>query len=238
MLLMFTFLLSVFVLAQFFLSRDVTGKDTALQRLNRQIEELTSLLALERSAKSDAQASLSSLTVTLEQTRKDKAELQNLLDQSNAGLSGAGSQAAQANKALDAEKQVSARALAQIDILNQQIAALRRQLSAIEDALAASESRDRESQAKIADLGSRLNVALAQKVQDRSRARNSNRDPVGVARRRSHRQTADPVAAISVELGPVSRARDRRRAISDLERRQSAASRCRRLRRVPAARYG
>jgi chemotaxis protein MotB len=171
MLLMFTFLLSVFVLAQFFLSRDVTGKDTALQRLNRQIEELTSLLALERSAKSDAQASLSSLTVTLEQTRKDKADLQNLLDQSNAGLSGAGSQAAQANKALDAEKQVSARALAQIDILNQQISALRRQLSAIEDALAASESRDRESQAKIADLGSRLNVALAQKVQELARYR-------------------------------------------------------------------
>src|SRR3954464_10822043 len=171
MLLMFTFLLSVFVLAQFFLSRDVTGKDTALQRLNRQIEELTSLLALERSAKSDAQASLSSLTVTLEQPRKDKAELQNLLDQSNAGLSGAGSQAAQANKALDAEKQVSARALAQIDILNQQIAALRRQLSAIEDALAASESRDREIQAKIADLGSRLNVALAQKVQELARYR-------------------------------------------------------------------
>jgi chemotaxis protein MotB len=171
MLLMFTFLISVFMMAQFFLSRDVTGKDIALQRLNRQIEELTSLLALERSAKTDAQASLTSLSATLEQTRKDRSELQNLLDQSNAGLSGAGSQAAQASKALDAEKQVSARALAQIDILNQQIAALRRQLSAIEEALAASESRDRESQAKIADLGSRLNVALAQKVQELARYR-------------------------------------------------------------------
>ena len=171
MLLMFTFLISVFMMAQFFLSRDVSGKDIALQRLNRQIEELTSLLALERSAKTDAQASLTSLSATLEQTRKDKSELQNLLDQSNAGLSGAGGQAAQASKALDAEKQVSARALAQIDILNQQIAALRRQLSAIEEALAASESRDRESQAKIADLGSRLNVALAQKVQELARYR-------------------------------------------------------------------
>jgi chemotaxis protein MotB len=171
MLLMFTFLLSVFVLGQFFLSRDVTGKDVALQRLNHQIEELTSLLALERSAKTDAQASLSSLSATLEQTRRDKAELQGLLDQSNSGLSGAGSQAAQANKALDAEKQVSARALAQIDILNQQIAALRRQLAAIEEALAVSESRDRESQARIADLGSRLNVALAQKVQELARYR-------------------------------------------------------------------
>ena len=38
MLLMFTFLISVFIMAQFFLSRDVSGKDIALQRLNRQIE--------------------------------------------------------------------------------------------------------------------------------------------------------------------------------------------------------
>src|SRR5947209_626464 len=165
MLLMFTFLISVFMMAQFFLSRDVTGKDIALQRLNRQIEELTSLLALERSAKTDAQASLTSLSATLEQTRKDKSELQNLLDQSNAGLSGAGGQAAQASKALDAEKQVSARALAQIDILNQQIAALRRQLSAIEEALAASESRDRESQAKIADLRSEEHTSELQSRQ-------------------------------------------------------------------------
>jgi chemotaxis protein MotB len=72
---------------------------------------------------------------------------------------------------LDAQKQVSARALAQVDILNQQIAALRRQLAAIEDALTASEASERESQAKIADLGSRLNVALAQKVQELARYR-------------------------------------------------------------------
>ena len=49
MLLMFTFLLSVFVLGQFFLSQEVTGKDEALNRLNSQIEELSQLLALERS---------------------------------------------------------------------------------------------------------------------------------------------------------------------------------------------
>ena len=50
MLLVIIFLLSVFMLAQFFLSREVTGKDTALAKLNQQIEELTSLLALERTA--------------------------------------------------------------------------------------------------------------------------------------------------------------------------------------------
>ena len=42
------FLLTVFMVAQFFLSQQVTDKDTALQKLTRQISELTDLLALER----------------------------------------------------------------------------------------------------------------------------------------------------------------------------------------------
>ena len=69
------------------------------------------------------------------------------------------------------EKQVSQRALAQVELLNQQIAALRRQLGALEEALNASESRNTESQTQIADLGNRLNVALAQRVQELSQYR-------------------------------------------------------------------
>ena len=72
---------------------------------------------------------------------------------------------------LDAEKRLTARALAQVEVLNQQIAALRRQLAALEEALDASEKKDKESQARIADLGQRLNVALAQRVQELSRYR-------------------------------------------------------------------
>ena len=56
-------------------------------------------------------------------------------------------------------------------MLNQQIAALRRQIAALEAALDASEERDKESQTQIADLGRRLNVALAQRVQELSRYR-------------------------------------------------------------------
>ena len=62
-------------------------------------------------------------------------------------------------------------ALAQVEILNQQIAALRRQLAAIETALDASEKKDKEAQSKIADLGQRLNLALAQKVQELTKYR-------------------------------------------------------------------
>ena len=66
---------------------------------------------------------------------------------------------------------MSQRALAQVELLNQQIAALRRQLGALEEALNASESRNTESQTQIADLGKRLNVALAQRVQELSHYR-------------------------------------------------------------------
>src|SRR5450631_1292740 len=171
MLLVIIFLLSVFMLAQFFLSREVTGKDTALAKLNHQIEELTNLLAMERTAKNDATAGLNVLNATLDASQKEKTRLQGIIDQSAANAEAVGGKASAATIALDAQKDVSARALAQVDILNQQIAALRRQLAAIEDALAASESANKDAQTKIADLGSRLNTALAQKVQELSRYR-------------------------------------------------------------------
>jgi chemotaxis protein MotB len=171
MLLAIIFLLSIFVLAQYFLSREVSGKDVALQRLNRQIEELTSLLALERSGLTDSQSSLASLMSTLEATQRERDRLQGLISSNATQAESAGGAVAAARQELDAERQISTRAQAQVELLNQQISALRRQLAALEEALNASEQRDRESQTRIADLGSRLNVALAQKVQELARYR-------------------------------------------------------------------
>jgi len=171
MLLTMIFLLSVFMLAQFFLSRDLSGKDNALAKLNRQIDELTSLLALERAGKGDAQSSVAMLSASLDAANAEKQRLEGIIASNAAAVSAAAGQVGEAARALDAEKQLSARAAAQVEILNQQISALRRQLAALEDALAASEQRDRESQVRISDLGSRLNLALAQKVQELSRYR-------------------------------------------------------------------
>ena len=171
MLLVMIFLLSVFMLAQFFLSRDISGKDSALLKLSRQIEELTSLLSLERAKSADAQSSMALLSATLNDAQSEKTRLQGLIDAGTANANAMGGAAKQAQDALDAERQISARASAQVEILNQQLAALRRQIAALEEALNASEQRDRESQAQIADLGSRLNLALAQKVQELARYR-------------------------------------------------------------------
>jgi chemotaxis protein MotB len=171
MLLVIIFLLSVFMLAQFFLSREVTGKDNALAKLNQQIQELTSLLAMERSAKNSDEGRIAYLAASLSQAQKDADRLRTDASAGDAGIDAATGKAASAQTALDAQKTVTARALAQVDILNQQISALRKQLAAIQEALDAAQSSDRESQAKIADLGQRLNVALAQKVQELSRYR-------------------------------------------------------------------
>ena len=72
---------------------------------------------------------------------------------------------------LKGQKKISAEALAHVELLNQQLAALRRQIAVLNDALEASETRDRESRTQIADLGRRLNVALAQRVQELARYR-------------------------------------------------------------------
>jgi chemotaxis protein MotB len=167
----FVFMLSVFMLAQFFLSQEITGKDTALQRLNRQISELTDLLALERSGKKSLEDSLSLLQSNLRNAESERVRLQGLIDAGATLGSAAQTRAGELSIALDSEKQITARALAQVELLNQQIAAMRGQLAALEEALNASEARDKESQARIADLGSRLNVALAQRVQELARFR-------------------------------------------------------------------
>ena len=171
LLLVFIFLLSVFVVAQFFLSREISGKDTVLNRLNLQIAELTELLALERASSSDLSASLSVFQANLADVESERDRLKGLLDARAGAVDTADTRIVALEGQLDEEQSISERALAQVELLNQQIAALRRQIGALEDALDASENRDRESQTKIANLGRRLNVALAQRVQELSRYR-------------------------------------------------------------------
>ncbi|MBX9710256.1 MAG: peptidoglycan -binding protein [Xanthobacteraceae bacterium] len=154
------FLLSVFLVVQFYLSQEISGKDKTLERLNAQIAQLSNLLSLEKTSKLGLEDQLAQMRAGLAAAEAERDR-----------LAGAGAGAGDLGKTLDAQKEISARALSQVEILNQQISALRRQLAALEEALDASEKRDKESQGKIADLGQRLNVALAQRVQELSRYR-------------------------------------------------------------------
>ncbi len=171
LLLVFVFLLSVFILAQYFLGQEVSNKDTVLTRLNAQIAELTDLLSLEKSKSRDLQDTVGTLQASLASAESDRSRLQGVIDSSGAASDAASGQIATLEGNLKSQQDASQRALAQVELLNQQIAALRRQLAAVEEALNASESRNTESQTQIADLGQRLNVALAQRVQELSQYR-------------------------------------------------------------------
>jgi chemotaxis protein MotB len=165
------FILTVFVVVQFFLQQEISGKDTALNRLNAQIAQLTDLLSMEKTGKADIEAQLTQLRASLASAESERDKFKGIAEGAGAGLSAAQGQASELATQLEGEKKISARALAQVEILNQQLAAFRRQLAVIEQALDASEKKDKESQSRIAELGQRLNVALAQKVQELTKFR-------------------------------------------------------------------
>jgi chemotaxis protein MotB len=171
LLLVVTLLMSIFMIAQYFSAEEASGKDSALKRLTRQITELTSMLSMEKSKSQSSQDELSVLQASIASLKLD-----------NQKLSGAGAGADERAKAaegkisglsteLDSQKNISAEALSKVDLLNQQLIALRRQIAALNDALDASEKKGEESDKTIKDLGVRLNAALAQQVQELKRYR-------------------------------------------------------------------
>jgi chemotaxis protein MotB len=171
LLLVMTFMMSIFMLAQYFASQESSGKDTALKRLTLQITELTNLLSLEKGKGKSTADELAALQATLASMREENARL--------SGSALTGDEAAKAAEArlssltsdLESQKKVSDEALAKVDLLNQQLLSLRRQIAALNEALQASEKKDSESQTRIKDLGARLNAALARQVQELQRYR-------------------------------------------------------------------
>ena len=171
LLLVITFLLSVFMVAQFLLAREISGQDSALGQLRSQIAELTELLALEKSAKAEVELSLLALNDDLSAEKGKSASLTAMLAAENEKGGSATSAITGLQTDLDRQKTISSEALAQVELLNQQIAAMRRQLAQMNNLLSDAEARNTASDAQIADLGKRLNSALAQRVQELSRYR-------------------------------------------------------------------
>jgi chemotaxis protein MotB len=167
LLLVVTFLLSIFMVAQFYVSQESSGKDNVLRRLQRQIAELTNLLSLEKGQGKTLQDELASLQSNVASLKSENERL--------SGLAGTGadkdSRIAALSKELTEKSNLSAEAQARVDLLNQQLLQLRRQMAALQEAIGAWESKDKESQARISDLGARLNVVLAKQVQELQRFR-------------------------------------------------------------------
>lgn len=283
LLMVIMFLLLIFVLAQFFLSEALSGRDQALDKLKIQANELAELLSLERKTNQDMRENLSQISAELQASVSQRDELRTsvsllrknaieadeeiakletdaqasfssilslrseatntaqqiselsqklaeaeaqiailqkrsadsadkiaametdaevskvslaeaeaasreqiqkiaeldrqviLLDalkkEMEAKISGMAVKLDESGKSLLAEKEFSTSARAEVALLNQQISALRAQLAQIRTALEISEAEAEKQNIQIANLGQRLNAALASKVQELSRYR-------------------------------------------------------------------
>ena len=262
LLMVIIFVLLVFVLAQAFLSVALTGRDKQLDRVNRQLAEVSDMLSLERGRGADLQQSITQLNRELtatgaardtlsqqlaalkeqaERTGADRDALraerdrlsQQLVDaglqvqSSAARLAEMQKQAAELDKTVKADKEtISARlsdlaklaeqnralaalrdelekqaqdaaaramteqqrraaveaqlsgekslgdsARAQLALLNRQVDELKAQLTIVAHALELTQTDVREKDTQIANLGQKLNVALASKVEELQRYR-------------------------------------------------------------------
>lgn len=174
---------------------------------------MADLLSLERSQKKSAEDEAASLRATLATSESEKKRLSGLLSAEDTKGSSAEARVAAVTKQLDAQRGLTAQALAQIELLNQQIVALRKQIAALESSLGDSDKRDKQAQAQIADLGQRLNVALAKRVQELSQYRSTffgelkkslgNRDDIQVVGDRFVFQSEIFFDSGSAELSPA-----------------------------------
>src|SRR5260221_1312773 len=80
------FLLSVFLVVQFFLSQEVTGKDKALELLNAKIAQLNDLLSREKLGKLKIADQVSQLRAGLASAQAERDRVKGLYE----GLAGAG----------------------------------------------------------------------------------------------------------------------------------------------------
>ena len=148
--------------------KEIAALAAAQEALERQFRDGTGRFETElQAAHETIEADKQTIEVMLRQIAALASARDALKDQIEAlsAKMGAGS------RALDRERELSARAASQLELLNLQIAQLRRQIAALNQALDASEAANVEQQVAIANLGARLNVALASKVQELAKYR-------------------------------------------------------------------
>jgi chemotaxis protein MotB len=172
------FVLAIFVVAQFYLSEALGTRDQALDRLNRQMAELASLLQLEQRSSADLRATIAALSAELQKSTTERDRLQGQVsqlgserDRLQGQVTQLGAEKGKTLAELTEQQRLSAEAKATIDRLSANIAAMQEELARLNAALEASELKSKEQNAQIVDLSNKLNRALVSKVEELARYR-------------------------------------------------------------------
>ncbi len=155
--------------------------NAALARLQVEQEKLEQALAAIAAGKAELEDAYTSIEADKEKIEAQLAELailKSLRDElveklmnSESARDALEGDLEEERRALADQRRLSEEAQIQITLLNRQLAALRAQLAEVAQALEISEAKNKEQEVQIADLGKRLNVALASKVQELARYR-------------------------------------------------------------------
>lgn len=162
------FFLLLFVVSHYFLGRNLDTKNSEIELLNNQLDVLSDELSNERknsadlgrqlsAAQSDYKDSLAKialLTQDVEALELRKKELEK--------------ETAARKQAFENERKISDEAKAHIAALNAKTKNLTDEIAKLNAALGAAEEKAKTQNAQIADLGKRLNKALAQKASELS----------------------------------------------------------------------
>tara|TARA_R100000005_G_C5004009_1_gene212946 strand:+ start:15072 stop:16433 length:1362 start_codon:yes stop_codon:yes gene_type:complete len=197
------------------LKRDIA----ALEETRKTLEEEVGTLALTIAERDVEIGNLRDRSKELESRLAEQEERTNLaqkdIEERETRLAELQTLYLQTQDKLTEEEELSAAATAQVTALNAQINALRAELAKLNQLLDASETRDIEQKAQIADLGKRLNQALAAKVQELQQYRSEffgklrevlkNRPGISIVGDRFVFQSEVLFDAGSAELGPAGR---------------------------------
>ncbi len=179
------FVLLIFAIGQFVLSDTLSGKNRALDALNARVAELARTLSLSEDQKAALDARAKELAASLgtvsherdaastEAARlgADVAALAELKRQLEAEVARMAAQLDSSQQDLVKQTELTSAESARVELLNRQLAALNDQLGKIQAALDIANKDLGAKDAKIADLGKELNVALANRVGELERYR-------------------------------------------------------------------
>jgi len=146
------------------LSTRAESAEEKAARLKKALEDAFATIEADKDKIQVQVRELAALTQSVAALRALKQELETKITEM-AGKLG------ESEAAMIAERDISESARARLALLNRQMAALREQLAQLSAVLEASEVLSKKQKVQIANLGKRLNAALATKVQELSRYR-------------------------------------------------------------------
>jgi chemotaxis protein MotB len=153
------------------LQQDINALQTLRRELEQKIADTTAGLEREQQLSMSLRDRSKALEASLADEQEKTLLSQQNIEQRDIRIQALSALIGEQQQSLDKEQRLTADARAEVALLKEQLAQLHSQLEVINNALTVSEATRSRQQEKIRDLGDRLNIELARKVNELERYR-------------------------------------------------------------------